>query len=76
MKGRVVNVSAGSGSRKGRRRVGGSLGPMPRLNENGSVVPSKRKNSNTSPSHRMPYTGTRKPCRALFQSQAMVSKDD
>ena len=34
------------------------------------MLPSNQKNSNTSPSHRMQYTGTRKPCRALFQSPA------
>jgi hypothetical protein len=75
MKGRVDGFSI-SGRSKGRRTVGGSVGRKPRLNENGSAVPSKRKYSNVSPSHRMPYTGTRKPSFVLCQSHAMVSRDD
>ena len=39
--------------------------------DDGSVFPSKRKNSNASPSHRMPYTGTQRLSFAFLQSQAM-----
>src|ERR1700685_397884 len=72
MKGRELSAAVKSSSLKPYRRVGGSPGRVPRLNEKGLVLPSNKKNWNTFPSQRMPTTGTRSPCRVLFQQQAMT----
>ena len=70
MKGRELSSAGKSFSLKPYRRVGGSPGRVPRLNEKGLVLPSNKKNWNTLPSQRMPNTGTRSPCCVLFQQQA------
>lgn len=70
MKVRELSAVVKSFSLKPYRRVGGSPGRVPRLNEKGLVLPSNKKNWNTFPSQRMPNIVTRSPCRVLFQQQA------
>ena len=70
MKVRELSAVVKSFSLKPYRRVGGSPGRVPRLNEKGLVLPSNKKNWNTFPSQRTPNTVTRSPCRVLFQQQA------
>ena len=68
MKGPALSASVKSPSLKPCRRVGGSPGRVPRVNEKGLVLPLNKKNWNAFPSQR--DTGTRSPCRMLFQQQA------
>ena len=68
-KDRELSTVVKSFSLKPYRRARGSPGRVPRLNEEGLVLPSNKKNWNSFPSQRMPNTGTRSPFRVLFQQQ-------
>ena len=72
MKGRELSADVKSSSLKPYRMAGGSPGRVPRLNENGLVLPSNKKNWNAFPSQRMPNTDTWNPCCVLFQQQATI----